>query len=122
MARLKTFLSALWAEVTGFNEEARVSVLVWLTELPARLVERRGTVALLLVLAVLFGLALCWRRHRRRPPAVRDYRRWLKRLRLRLRPGETPRELLARSALPPPDQERLRAATESHEARRYQVA
>ncbi|MHC4162024.1 MAG: transglutaminase family protein [Planctomycetota bacterium] len=122
VARLKNFVSALWAEVTGFNEEARVRVLVWFTELPARLVERRGTVALATVLIVLAGFALRHRRLRRRPPAVRDYRRWLRRLRLRLGPGETPRELLARTALPPPDRERLRAATEAHEARRYQVA
>ena len=122
LARLRSFVSTFWAKVTGFNEEARVGVLVWFTELPAWLLARRGAVALLVGLVVLLGLALRWRRCRRRPPAVRDYRRWLKRLRLRLRPGETPRELLARSALPPPDQERLRAATESHEARRYQVA
>jgi transglutaminase-like putative cysteine protease len=122
VARIRNFVSALWAEVTGFNEEARVRVLVWFTELPARLAARRGAVALATLLIVLAGLGLRHRRHRRRPAAVRDYRRWLKRLRLKRQPGETPRELLARTALPPPDQERLRLATEAHEARRYQVA
>jgi len=122
VARMRNFVSTLWAEVIGFNEEARVRVLVWFTELPAWLAERRGTLVLATLLIVLAGLGLRHRRHRRRPAAVRDYRRWLKRLRLKLEPGETPRELLARTALPPPEQERLRAATEAHEARRYQVA
>jgi transglutaminase-like putative cysteine protease len=122
VARVKRFFSSLWAEVTGFNEEARVGVVVWFTELPGRLAERPGTLALAVALLVLVVLARRYRRHQRRPPAVRDYRRWLKRLRLRLGPGETPRELLERTALPPPDQEKLRAATEAHEARRYQVA
>ncbi|MHC4971807.1 MAG: transglutaminase family protein [Planctomycetota bacterium] len=122
VAGVKRFFSALWAEVTGFNEEARLGIVVWFTELPARLVERSGTVALTVAAIVLLALGLRYRRHRRRPPAVRDYKRWLKRLRLRRRPGETPRELLERAALPPPDLEKLRAATEAHEARRYQVA
>jgi transglutaminase-like putative cysteine protease len=122
VARIKSFFSALWAEVTGFNEEARVRVLVWLTELPGRLLRRPGILAGLVALIVLVGFGLRHRRLRRQPPAVREYRRRLKRLRLQLQPGETPRELLARTDLPPPQLERLRAATEAHEARRYRVA
>lgn len=122
VARVRGFFSAFWAEVTGFDEEARVRVLVWLRELPARLVDRPGAVAGVAGLIVLLALVRRYRRQRRRPAAVRAYRRRLKRLRLRLRPGETPRELLERAVLPPPDLQQLRAATEAHEARRYRVA
>lgn len=122
LARVESFFSAFWAEVTGFDEEARVGVLVWFTELPGRFVAHGGTVAGLVALVVLIAVARRYRRHRRRPAAVRAYRRRLKRLHLWLRPGETPRELLARAVLPAPDLERLRAATEAHEAHRYRVA
>jgi hypothetical protein len=77
------------------------------------------------LLVVIPGLALVLLRARRRarvPVALRDYRDALRRCGLRLEPGETPRELLARAQASDVTTDRLQAlrqATGDHERSRY---
>jgi transglutaminase-like putative cysteine protease len=120
LARLESYAAALWAEVTGFNRDARDRVFVWLGALPGRLLARWGTVLLVAVALALGVVAVRLRRQRRRPPAVRAYRRCLRRLGLTLASGETPRELVGRAT--DAQREVLQAATAAHEAQRYRVA
>ncbi|MEZ5967216.1 MAG: transglutaminaseTgpA domain-containing protein [Planctomycetota bacterium] len=113
---------AVWTAVTGFDERRRKEAIAWLADLPARasaFIAAHPSVALALLLAG----AWLWRRWRRRAnTAVAEYRSTLRRLRLRLAPGETPRQLLARArndGLPASALDRLRAATDRHERQRY---
>lgn len=121
-ARLREGVHAGWRAVTDFDAERRTAFFAWARALPRRSVRavaehpvQAGLVAGLLAL-----LLAC--RRRRVLPAVRTYRGALRRARLRLRPGETPRELLERARgleIPPARLEGLEAATATHERARY---
>lgn len=113
---------AMWTSVTGFDERRRARAIAWLVAAPSNsmaLVAAHPFLATgVSALLVWWG----WRRRRRAPPGVAEYRRALRRLRLALLPGETPRQLLARAhaaALPASALASLRAATEQHERLRY---
>lgn len=106
--RIKLFFEMFWSRVTSFDEESREAVIVWLSTLP-----RRVLVPSLALLAVAALVILA--RRRRGPPAVRAYRRALKRQGLALNPGETPRQLLDRAG----GGEELELATKAHERARY---
>lgn len=129
-SRLRALAHTGWEAVTDFDAQRRAALFAWVRRLPARAASAARerplhtagvTLAggLPLVLAVAFVLR---RRRDRTPPAIRSYRRVLRRGGLRLLPGETPRELLVRartSALAPERLDALAAATRRHEAARY---
>ena len=112
------WLEAAWARVTGFDEAARVGALRAVLQIPAQ--HPGGSAA-----AALAAAASWWifrRRRVRTPASVAALRRALRRSRLLLQPGETPRELLARAraaALDPDEFALLRDAVEAHERERY---
>jgi hypothetical protein len=115
----------LWQSVVGFDAAARKRWLAGLQELPARCLDLAAaqplaTAGALALLAAAIG---AWRL-RRRPGArtVRDLERAATAVGLRLQPGETPRELLARAGrdtVPPAKLARLILAARAHEATRY---
>jgi hypothetical protein len=113
LGRVRLWAEAAWGAVTGFDAQRReraIDAVAAALRHPA------------LVLAVLVVLAWWWRRRRAATPAaVMAYRRTLRRLRLRLEGGETPRQLLARcrTVLSQDALGRLCAATERHERLRY---
>jgi transglutaminase-like putative cysteine protease len=127
-ARFRAEVRSLWLAVTSFDGHRRAGLLARARELPGRtaeaLAERPWTgagLATLLVSAVAGGVA--WRR-RRTPAARRAYLGELRRARMALRPGETPRELLTRARAegrPGAVLQRLERATREHEAGRYAV-
>jgi len=116
---------ALWTEVTGFDAERRQRALAWFAAAPGRGLSWLGAHPLWSG-ALLASLVLAWSRRRRRSQkAIAEYRSELRRLRLVLLPGETPRRLLARArgfGLPATALTRLQAATERHERQRYRAA
>ncbi len=124
-ARLAATARAGWEGVTGFDAGRRAAALAWVRALPGRVGGALGAgplAALLLALALLPVVWIERRRRARTPAAVRAYARALRRAGLRPRPGETPRELLARGRLGRLEPEsilELVEATERHEARRY---
>jgi len=112
------WLEAAWARVTGFDEDARSSLLRAALHFPLR--HPLGCAGALAAA----GAAACLLRRRRArgPAAVVALQRALRRARLRLRAGETPRELLHRataSGREPRVLEALRAAVTAHERARY---
>lgn len=114
----RRWLEAAWAQVTGFDERARAGALQALLHLPTR--HPLASAGLGLAAAGLWWLLR--RRGAAAPASVTALRRELRRARLQLRPGETPRELLARadaSALDARALDRLRDAVEGHERARY---
>lgn len=127
LARIRAAFTGAWQAVTSLTEEGRRAALAWLGALPGRLlgvaVEHPvpvGAVALLLSF-----LLVVRRRHGRPPAVVREYLRAVRRAKLEIGPGETPRELLRRArrlALPPKRLVPLEAATARHEAERYTPA
>jgi transglutaminase-like putative cysteine protease len=123
---LRAALGAAWGRLTGFDAERRGEVLAWLGALPARsgraLLRDPLPAMLLLLLGLLVVVLVRERRRRRDPAGVRRYRDALRRAGLRLEPGETPRELLARAQAGALSLERLpavRQATQDHERSRY---
>ena len=125
-ARLRARAHAAWDAVTSFDSARRAELFAWLTSLPARVVESARERPLAALLAGGLGLLCftwCARRKRRRsPPSVYAYRRALRRADLRLLPGETPRELVARArsrGLADARVAALEEATRLHEAERY---
>jgi transglutaminase-like putative cysteine protease len=126
-AGIRRSLGRFWDSVTGFDREDRDRVLAWLGALPGRLAGgvrdhplAAGGIALLLG----FLVALRFRRRRGGPVAVRGYVAAVRRSGLRLRSGETPRELLVRAraaTLAPKRLARLETATAVHEAERYRA-
>ncbi len=118
-------LEQLWNAVVGFDAAARARWLQWLGECLQGAVQQlaRGW-----WLVVAGSVALLWlsRRRRRSPPSVRALRRAARRLGLRWRADETPRELLARArvecvAAAPPRLLQLQRAAAVHEAARYRA-
>lgn len=112
------WLESVWAEVTGFDDQARARWLDAALTLPIRRPWTCGLVALAI------GGAWWLRRRRRgsRPETIVAFERALCGARLELRPGETPRELLARATtaqLDPNKLEAIRAAALAHERARY---
>jgi hypothetical protein len=126
LARLKTWVAALWDRVTGFDAEARDRALAWLASAPGRLVvdvgHRPAPYGLVAACLVALLTVRAMSRRRREPAAVADYRRVLRRTGLVRRPDETPRETLDRAhgmAMRPRRLERISRATLQHETRRY---
>ena len=125
-AALATWLSRTWESIVRFDEDARGRVLAWIAALPRRTSDLAGERpfecgAVAALLAALVALERR-RRARRVPEEVRAYRACLRRLRLAPRPGETPRDLVARASLEgiaPAALARLETATGRHEAARY---
>ncbi len=125
LGRLLEQAESAWTAVTGFDERRRTQAMQWLGGLPGHLAAsaRAHPWGAALIVAL---LALLWHRRRTRgvPPVV-EYERAVRRTRLRLRPGETPRQLLARARgadLPAAVLQALTAATERHERLRYRCA
>lgn len=108
-------LKRWWAAVTTYDQSTRNA---WLARL-----DPRGSAALALYAALILCAATAYvRRLRRGEPAVLALQRALRAARLRLLPGETPRELAARAAqagLAPERLSRLRTALSTHERVRY---
>jgi hypothetical protein len=120
---LLKWIERCWNDVTGFDQKARARAIAWLLALPAQLwvLSSAHPVQAFLSTAVLcFWLWLRRRRHTL-PAGVRELRRAARKAGLKLRPGETPRELLARAPLTLADQlrQRLADAAEAHERLRY---
>ncbi len=125
-AALATWLSRTWESIVRFDEDARGRALTWIAGLPQRAADLAAErpFACGAVLALIAALAAVDRRRRARrvPAEVRAYRSCLRRLRLAPRPGETPRDLIARASvegIAPDARARLEAATQRHESARY---
>ncbi|MHC4937522.1 MAG: transglutaminase family protein [Planctomycetota bacterium] len=112
LTRIRYWISGLWETVTGFNSATYGTLRRWAADLA------------LPALAMLAGLLLILRLRGRcsSPAAARLYGRTLKRLGLRLAPGETPRELLGRVELDERKRSLLEDATRRHEQARYAVS
>ncbi|MHC4849431.1 MAG: transglutaminase TgpA family protein [Planctomycetota bacterium] len=110
--RFRYWVSGIWETVTGFNSGAYATLRRW-----------AGNLALP-ALAGLIGVLLLIRLRGRRSEhgSARLYGRTLKRLGLRLAPGETPRELLGRAELEDAHRSLLEDATRRHELARYAVS
>ena len=126
LTRLQAAARTFWETVTDFDSERRATVFAWVRGLPRRTgaaLRNRPLDGLLAVLLLLLPSA--WLIHRRRgrtPPAVRAYRSAVRRAKLSVMPGETPRELLRRArkrSLPDEHVQTLEAATRIHEKARY---
>ena len=113
----KSWFGSIWSSITGFNDGARGEAMVWLRELPARLLRY----AWVLLLVAGFFVGRRWRRRRRIPVAVIEYAAVLRSLKLTRGEQETPRELLARADLDKDARGRLESATRRHEELRYAV-
>lgn len=116
IARARAALQQAWAAIVGFNATTRDE---WLQRFGDALVSPHALVA------ALVGAAWVLRRCvlRRRDPANRLVR-VARGAGLRLLPGETPRELLARAeraGLPDARRRRLADAVQAHESARYAV-
>ncbi|MCC6671556.1 MAG: transglutaminase domain-containing protein [Planctomycetes bacterium] len=119
-------LESLWSTLTRFDRRAReafvAAVLEWTGRAGAALLSHPMHVPALL--GLLAGWLLLRRNARRRgiPPAILAWQSALRRAGLVQRPGETPREVLARAESGGVAAERvaaLRTATQAHETARY---
>lgn len=124
---LGQWIDQTWNSITGFDQKSRSRVIAWLLALPARLWSFPSEHPLQASLLTVVLLSWLWLRARRRtlPAGVRELRRAARKAGLKLRPGETPRELLLRShTLELGDQSRARlcAAAAAHERMRYGTA
>lgn len=129
VSRTEQLLRGLWTKVTTFDSGDREAVIGWaktkFLDLSQTIFDHRFW-----FVGGLFGLfgMRRWLRLRRQvpqAPAVADYLGTLRKLGLERRPGETPRQLLARvgstgSDLPEAEQRRLASATHAHEKARYE--
>jgi len=111
--RIRSGAWSVWERFLAFNGDSRKRMLRTIRNLPPW-----AYASLLAPFALLAARRLLQRR-RRTPAAVRAYRRALRTLRLELRPGETPRELVRRAALDEAGLRALESATAAHEAARY---
>jgi len=125
-ARLKTSARAGWERVTGFDSERRAELYAWArtraSALAHRLFSEPGPLATTGLVLLAAAAALAQRRRSRVRPESRAYRSALRRAKLHLRPGETPRELLERARREGIEAERLAALdaeTRRHERARY---
>jgi TgpA N-terminal domain/Transglutaminase-like superfamily len=125
-ATIGQFLHRAWNTVTSFDGGSRTAAFAWAKDQWIALVAAARAHPVWFTFAVLGLLVLRrWRRLRNEPkldPDVRDYLGVLAKLRLDIRPGETPRQLLARAQatdLPTEGLAQLTAATERHELARY---
>ena len=112
-------IEELWAQVASFDDDARADLLHALVTLPVRRPLTTG-----MIVATIALLVHRRRRRRQRLPAIADFERTLRRARLSLQPGETPRELLARASTTDLDERHLtaiRAAARAHERQRYRA-
>ena len=123
--RLETSLGAAWARLAGFNAQGRAELFTWARTLPGRTwqtLRSHPGPATAAALCAALCIAVLVRLERRGDPSVRRYRRTLRRLGLRLEPGETPRRLIERAraqGLARAQLELLRESTRSHELSRY---
>jgi len=110
------WMQRIWSQITGFDDTVRQDWLSGLLTLPIR---HPWTV--LAIILVIFGLRRR-RRRRSRQPAVARFERALRKARLTLQPGETPREVLVRANnlnLSHEQLEGLQTAADEHERNRY---
>jgi hypothetical protein len=116
-------LRTAWASVTSFDGNSRDALFAWLGALPRRLAATAHAWLPPLFAAVLLVLLLRWLRRRAQGPrSVRELRAARRKNGLEPRPGETPRELLARAQEVPGAAgpvELLSRATALHERDRY---
>jgi transglutaminase-like putative cysteine protease len=123
LARAQDWLRRAWTAVTSFDGKARDAALAWSKQRLVALLtftrDHPGWTALLAAGLLALRRLLRARRRRHVDPAVRAYLGVLTGLKLARRPGETPRQLLARVDLPPAHRQRLAEATRRHEAARY---
>jgi hypothetical protein len=120
------WLGQAWDRIMRFDDEGRDAVAAWFAALPGRaaLLVRDEPVRFGAVAAFVAVLLEFVRRRRagRVPAAVREYSACLTRLRLAARPGETPRDVVARATslgMPRESLVLLESATRRHEAERY---
>ncbi len=125
-SELYSAVSLAWADFTSFDDERRARVYGWLAGLPGRTrsiaLEHPLSSAATLALLAAWIVTLRRRARLRTQPGVLLYRRALRRARLVLAPGETPRELLDRARgleLAAPRLDALEQATQVHERERY---
>ncbi len=126
LAGARAWIGGLWTRLTTFNDDARAAAFAWLRAAPRQLATwglANPLQALLWALSIAAAvLGLRRRRRRRHHPAVWTYARAIARAKVRLLPGETPRELMQRvraAGLPPAVIAELEAVTETHERQRY---
>ncbi|MCA3008666.1 MAG: DUF3488 domain-containing protein [Phycisphaerales bacterium] len=115
-AHIRDALESAWASVTGFNATSRGEAFAAL----GRAARDHGWLVGLAAAAIAGLAALA--RAGRQPATVRQLRRAMRRAGLRLAPGETPRELIARAiacGVPATRRARLAAAVAAHDAARY---
>lgn len=113
---ISQWMQSLWNDIAGFNGASRERWLSNLLTLPLR----HPVPMAALVLAWLWLRRR--RRHDRRPPAIHNFERALRKAQLQLLPGETPRELLVRARQQDVAPELLtvmQAAATEHERSRY---
>lgn len=124
-SRIETSLGAAWGRLAGFNDQRRGQLFAWMRSLPDQAwqgLRAHPGLALIVALAGALGSAALVRLRRKENPSVRQYRRALRRCRLQLEPGETPRDLLERAraqGLVEARLEGLRVSTRRHELSRY---
>lgn len=112
--------SDAWRSVTSFDEHGRRKLFSLALEAAHSLLTHPWILSAIAVVG-----ALVWRRRRAAIPApVRELQAAMRSAGVRPHPGETPREMLARSAKLPlqePRRARLVAAVQKHEAHRYRA-
>ncbi len=126
LADARKWMEGVWSQVTGFGEEERAAMFSWIgdsiTQFALLVVSCPLESSLVIALV---ALLLAYRRRLRqlrRPAAVRGLEAAMRRLRLSLQDGETPRELLVRAASQaanPLAIETLERAVIAHEQERY---
>jgi len=119
-----TWLEQRWNDVVGFDPAARERLFAALCNLPATVLQLAASQPLTLagVLTMLVALYYVRRRRRQSLPAIVAFVDATRAAGLTQRPGETPRDLLARAttaAIPPVRLAALQAAARQHETVRY---
>jgi hypothetical protein len=110
--------SDAWRSITSFDEQGRRRLFAAVVDFAHSILAHPWLLCATATLAL-----LAWRRKRAAIPApVRELSTAMQRAGVRLLPGETPREMLTRTATVPMQEARrarLVAAVRSHEAKRY---
>jgi hypothetical protein len=117
---ITTELEQLWQQVADFDGDKRTAWLHGLVSMPVE--HPFSTAAVILGVFALYRLS---RRRRHVLPTILKLQRAMRAAGLRLRAGETPRELLVRAGSAQLTPERLKAlktAALEHEALRYSSA
>jgi len=124
-AGIGAFIGRLWSQITGFDAADRKRALQSLLALPGTVLRFIAHHLGLFLSGIILAGALAWLRlflKRRGSPEVRAYLGALRRAGVRIGPGETPRETLARASTMPLTPKKLgliELAVREHERKRY---